>query len=494
MRVLKVSGLQAFAILLTLGSNTLPITPIRAQTTETQYLAPLQAALEATQAERLELLAPRSYARVNEALKALQADIKAGKKPQRLQQDSSETQQQLEVARKTAKLCADTLDTAIKAYDDTVAANAPQLATDDWPKADERFKDAVSRVESNNLDAARRKGAEAEVLLRDAELVAIKAATLGEVRNAIAKAQQAKVPDFAPRSFASAQQSLATADKQLTSSRYELAEPKRWVAQAAYEIRHASYLATQIEAAQSKDGMKQQAAEAQWLALEDAVRNVANELDVDARFDEGYAGTLQQLRDKVRQQQAELVTLHRTIGDRDEQLAELNTEVTKLENQLGGASEERLALQKRLSTQDRLRDNISKIENTFTADEGRVYREGNNLVMSLNAISFRSAKSTIEPASFPVLAKVGDAIKLFPAASLTVEGHTDNQGSDSSNLLLSQDRADAVRQYLISNLGVEAEKISSIGYGKARPIANNDTESGRSRNRRIDIVMKIDGN
>jgi outer membrane protein OmpA-like peptidoglycan-associated protein len=182
------------------------------------------------------------------------------------------------------------------------------------------------------------------------------------------------------------------------------------------------------------------------------------------------------------------------VRDRDEQIAMLNGEIKQLQSRLGGESQERLELQKRLSTQERLRDSVARIEGMFSADEGRVFREGNSLTMSITAISFRVGKSTIEPDAFPVLAKVGEALKLFPDATLVVEGHTDGQGNDSAMLLLSQDRADAVRQYLITNLGINAEKVSAVGYGKQRPIASNDSESGRARNRRIDIVMKISGN
>jgi len=78
---------------------------------------------------------------------------------------------------------------------------------------------------------------------------------------------------------------------------------------------------------------------------------------------------------------------------------------------------------------------------------------------------------------------------LFPGASISVEGHTDANGSDSTNLILSQDRADAVRQYLVSNFGLNAEKVSSVGYGEARPVATNETAAGRARNRRIDLVI-----
>jgi OOP family OmpA-OmpF porin len=56
---------------------------------------------------------------------------------------------------------------------------------------------------------------------------------------------------------------------------------------------------------------------------------------------------------------------------------------------------------------------------------------------------------------------------------------------------LSQDRADAVKQYMVSNMGLNAEKISSIGYGESRPVASNQNAEGKARNRRIDVVMQI---
>ena len=69
-----------------------------------------------------------------------------------------------------------------------------------------------------------------------------------------------------------------------------------------------------------------------------------------------------------------------------------------------------------------------------------------------------------------------------------VEGHTDANGSDSANLILSQDRADAVKQYLVTNFAPTGE-VSSVGYGEARPVATNETPAGRARNRRIDLII-----
>ncbi len=71
-----------------------------------------------------------------------------------------------------------------------------------------------------------------------------------------------------------------------------------------------------------------------------------------------------------------------------------------------------------------------------------------------------------------------------------VEGHREpTEGLD--DLILLQDRADAVKQYLLSKFGVNAERITSIGYGEARPVATNETQEGRARNRRIDLVIHV---
>jgi len=242
-----------------------------------------------------------------------------------------------------------------------------------------------------------------------------------------------------------------------------------------------------------KDSIKQQGIEQVMLDWEEPIRRLAIELNTEPHFDQGYLRPMQELHDKVALLQRDLNTQQQSVRDRDEQIAILNAELKQMQSRLGGESQERLELQKRLSTQERLRDNVARIEGMFTSDEGRVFREGNSFTMSLTAIKFRVGKSAIEPDAFPVLAKVGEALKLFPESTLVVEGHTDGQGNDSAMLLLSQDRADAVRDYLITNLGVKAEKVSAVGYGKQRPIASNDSEAGRARNRRIDIVMKIAG-
>ena len=71
-----------------------------------------------------------------------------------------------------------------------------------------------------------------------------------------------------------------------------------------------------------------------------------------------------------------------------------------------------------------------------------------------------------------------------------VKGYTDSYGGDNTNLESSQNRADAVREYLLANMAIDKEDIDAVGYGETLPIANNETLEGRARNRRVDLVIE----
>jgi outer membrane protein OmpA-like peptidoglycan-associated protein len=114
-----------------------------------------------------------------------------------------------------------------------------------------------------------------------------------------------------------------------------------------------------------------------------------------------------------------------------------------------------------------------------------------DLVSALNmgAINFATGSSQIPQESFDYLNRAATAIKAAPTGTvIEVGGHTDNSGDSSANLQLSQARAEAVRNYLISQ-GVDPTALTAQGYGDSRPLASNDTEEGRFRNRRIQFTV-----
>jgi OOP family OmpA-OmpF porin len=104
-------------------------------------------------------------------------------------------------------------------------------------------------------------------------------------------------------------------------------------------------------------------------------------------------------------------------------------------------------------------------------------------------INFDTGKSVIKPESKPIIEQIVQMLKENPALSISVEGHTDNVGNKESNKRLSDNRAKAVLNAIIDQ-GIDAKHLSSIGHGQDKPIADNNTEEGRAKNRRVELVKK----
>ena len=102
-------------------------------------------------------------------------------------------------------------------------------------------------------------------------------------------------------------------------------------------------------------------------------------------------------------------------------------------------------------------------------------------------MTFESGSATIVESSYPRLDRVVEYMVHKPYARIRISGHTDNVGNARRNQRLSEDRAKAVRQYLVTK-GIAAERIEAVGHGDAQPLASNDTEEGRAQNRRIEAI------
>jgi OOP family OmpA-OmpF porin len=108
--------------------------------------------------------------------------------------------------------------------------------------------------------------------------------------------------------------------------------------------------------------------------------------------------------------------------------------------------------------------------------------------ISLN-VQFDIDKYDVKPQYRDDIGRVAEFMKKHPEATAVIEGHTDYVGTEEYNLALSQRRADSVMKYLVDNFGVDQSRLSAKGYGKTRPIADNTTEEGRIKNRRIDAII-----
>lgn len=126
-----------------------------------------------------------------------------------------------------------------------------------------------------------------------------------------------------------------------------------------------------------------------------------------------------------------------------------------------------------------------RLENTGVS----VTRSGDNIILNMPSnITFEVDKSYVKPSFVETLDSVSLVLKEYTSTMIEVAGHTDSTGSDAYNQRLSQERADAVRQVLISQ-GVQAVRIDTVGYGESRPIASNSTPAGRQQNRRVELTL-----
>ncbi|MCG8124189.1 MAG: OmpA family protein, partial [Candidatus Thiodiazotropha taylori] len=132
---------------------------------------------------------------------------------------------------------------------------------------------------------------------------------------------------------------------------------------------------------------------------------------------------------------------------------------------------------------------FDKIQDLFSAEEANVYRQGHNILLEMRAFNFPSGGTDIQAENFELLDKIVTAIQSFPSPDVVVSGHTDSVGGDETNRKLSQQRAETVASFLEKVGGVERTRLTAIGYGEARPVANNETEIGRKSNRRIEVLI-----
>jgi outer membrane protein OmpA-like peptidoglycan-associated protein len=443
-------------------------------------------ALEQARGANAELLAPATFARGVEAYSAAESDLERGRNIERIRDGLETAVGAFTDARQAAEIANVTLAAVIKTRADATNADAATFAAELWTEAGESFDSAARRLETGDIRGARSRADEAEALFRDAELTAIKAQYLSQTRALLAEAEQARVPRLAPRTYEKARSLLAEAERELSENRYDTDLPRSLAQQANYEARHAIYLAGLI----TRIGDQDQTLEDLILSYEQPLTDISAAADIAAQLDKGIEPVVTELVAYIEGLREQAAQAERDLTDTRARVGELEEEIRDLDQRLGGVSQERVALVQRLEAEARIREQFASIENIFQRDEARVSREGNRMIIRLVGLTFQSGQDVVRPAYRALLGKLKQAAEVFPRSQITIEGHTDSYGGDENNLALSRRRAESVSAFLTTELGVPAFRISSVGYGETQPIANNDTEQGRERNRRIDVIIE----
>ncbi|SDK77915.1 OmpA-OmpF porin, OOP family [Pseudomonas delhiensis] len=144
------------------------------------------------------------------------------------------------------------------------------------------------------------------------------------------------------------------------------------------------------------------------------------------------------------------------------------------------------------SDNDGVCDNVDKCPDTaanVTVDESGCPAVAEVVRVELD-VKFDFDKSRVKEESYGDIKNLARFMNQYPATTTTVEGHTDSVGPDAYNQKLSERRANAVRDVLVSEYGVGSERVSAIGYGETRPVADNASEAGRAVNRRVEAEVE----
>jgi outer membrane protein OmpA-like peptidoglycan-associated protein len=286
-----------------------------------------------------------------------------------------------------------------------------------------------------------------------------------EARNAVSIAQSAGADTLAPDAFQKAVRSLGNADDLLAkkASRKEVIAAARDAVQTAADARA---IALQ-RAAQQKAAAEQAASQAAVAAAdtrqkeEAAARQQAEIQKLQAERDAAQAAAARAQADAAAlaaQQQAN------AAGQREKAAQEAAAR----------AEAEKQALRAALL------DQFNRVLPTTDTPRG--------LQVNMADVLFAFGKYELQPSAREALAKFSGIVLAHPGLHLSVEGYTDSVGSDAFNQTLSEQRANAVRDYLLQQ-GLDPSSIVATGFGKSNPVASNDTAAGRQQNRRVEIII-----
>jgi outer membrane protein OmpA-like peptidoglycan-associated protein len=423
----------------------------------------------------INVLAPTWFAQAETSLSEAKKLLDEGAELAKIFDDVATGRAQLRRAKEIAEVSKATFTNAIKARELAREAGAPVLGKD-YADVENEFLKLTRAIENNNLGYAQRNQPEVTEKFRQLEIRAIKVSTIGEVRNLLRISEKQKSDKIAPQSYAAAINKLAEADAFITENPYNKEQMGKLANEALFLSRR------HLEIAEETKKIQQMGPEQIALWMEATLQQTARYLSAPDMRDQSFDQQVENILATISAQQAD----HEfTINKAKEQ----QIEIRDLQQKTASLEGQSRKQQERLMAQKRLNQLFLEMQGYFNPDEAEVYKRENQLIIRLKAMHFPIGQSVIMPENYALLGKVQRTIRAFGEPDVIIGGHTDSTGPEPINEHLSQQRAEAVRQYLVANGTLPYDKIIAVGYGSMRPLATNSTEKGRAINRRIDVTI-----
>jgi outer membrane protein OmpA-like peptidoglycan-associated protein len=459
-----------------------------AQTLESQLEATAARYAEA-RALHLNLISPRNFGRAAEQLARAQQDHRQGGRIEEIRKKLLESNQALDRAEDLREIGEVIMRGTLAARERALAANAPDFAEEGWGAAEKKAQEAGRKVEDGNQNDARTRASEAESLYGEAELQAVRNSVLGEARRLREGALAARADERAPLTLAGADTLLGLADASLRVDPGQPSEARELATRAADGYAHSTWVAMLADSVRRRDVTTETVVrrhEAELIGITEAIGLQANFARGSGPVAADVAAAILSLLEDRRHLERSLV-----VGEGE--IRRLQASSDSLDLELARLGEREATVSAELRERERQEQTLREVQALFDEEEAEIILGVEQVTIRLLGLTFDSGPHKIRPEDYSLLTKVQQAIRAFSGARITVEGHTDSQGNDEFNQALSARRAIAVREYVLANMAISADRIRAIGYGESRPIARNDTAAGRARNRRIDVVLELSG-
>lgn len=398
-----------------------------------EEISSLKDDLNEAQNRQVDILSPNNYEKSYDYFEKAQENIEDQKDPKESLRYIAISRAYLEISLASSQRAKQNLIQVIRAREAAVEANAQEYAKDDFESADRELISLAKKVEDDKVAEATKYSSELQERYLKIEMDSIKSANLDPAQTTIDQAIKEGAREYAPRSLALVQKEYKDFDSYLTANRHKDQEISAKYQSLQNKSQHLLKITRESKANQG-------------MSSEDMA--LMNEDNLDAIA--------------VKQYQ---------IENDENQLQKLSAQNSKLQSS------------------QKFNELFETARREFKNNEAEVYKQGDTLTIRLKGLNFPSSKAEIKNENYALLSKVQKVISSFEISNIVIEGHTDSQGGKKANEELSLERAESVKQYLVSNHKGKSLNIDAKGYDYQRPLASNRTAVGRAQNRRVDVKI-----
>ena len=467
-------------------------------------LAQLEKSLDDAKSRGKDLLAPESYQT------ALDDYIKGYNAAQENQKDlavqyAKQGMTSLNVALQTAQTSEKILSEVLEARSRARKAGADTFYAEKITKLDAELSKIGHLIDNGQFEKAKERRPELQKEYLDLELAALKQTTIATAKQAIENAIANGAQKYAPKTIANAQEELTLAQSVLEVDRNSRDKANAHANRAAVLANRSMHIAEMVKEFKRRD----YSGEDIVLAYQNELSKFGQAMDQELLFDKSNEDTLQAIRNHIS-------ALYESNSDNKRHALELEAELT----QINEAHQQELTTLKQQHAQDmaqlesqytgkismlgktqehleRMHEEeqarFARIQALFNDNEASVFRQKNNVLISVHGFKFPVGSAEIRPENFALMNKIVKAINEFKSAKIVVSGHTDSTGSEDANKVLSENRAKNVAKFFVEVGGIDAKRIRASGFGQEKPVASNVTAEGRAQNRRVEILLVNDG-